>query len=146
VNEARATVLVQDRRSVKLSLGLCDWVYPLTLSPQPPYLGDTSMESKLFSAVTGIDTDEKSMNLAGERIWNLERAIMIREGRTRNDDTLPPHFFLNKLGKLDPIDKTKFEQLKDQYYNLRGWDSSGKPTRKKLEQLGLKDVADALRV
>jgi aldehyde:ferredoxin oxidoreductase len=146
VNEARATVLVQDRRSVKLSLGLCDWVYPLTLSPQPPYLGDTSMESKLFSAVTGIDTDEKSMSLAGERIWNLERAIMIREGRTRNDDTLPPHFFLNKLGKLDPIDKAKFEQLKDQYYNLRGWDSSGKPTRQKLEQLGLKDVADALGV
>lgn len=149
VHEARATVLVQDRRCVKCSLGLCDWVYPMIVSPQnkgePAYMGDTSVESRMFSAVTGIDMDEQSMNQAGERIWNLERAIMIREGRTREDDTLPPHFFLHKLGRNDPVDKSRFESLKDSYYGLRGWDAAtGKPTREKLEQLDLKEVADEI--
>ncbi len=43
------------------------------------------------------------------------------------------------------LDKDKFEGMKDEYYELRGWDkSTGVPTREKLEQLGLKDVADSV--
>jgi aldehyde:ferredoxin oxidoreductase len=39
--------------------------------------------------------------------------------------------------------KKKFEQMKDEYYGLRGWDRDrGIPTREKLEELGLGDVAD----
>ena len=41
------------------------------------------------------------------------------------------------------IDEKKFEQMKDEYYTLRGWDkTTGVPTREKLEELGLKDIAD----
>jgi aldehyde:ferredoxin oxidoreductase len=47
--------------------------------------------------------------------------------------------------KQGPIDRAKFEQLKDRYYELRGWDKkTGRPTRVKLEELGLNDVAETL--
>jgi hypothetical protein len=43
------------------------------------------------------------------------------------------------------INKAKFEALKDRYYALPGWDAkTGWPTRAKLEDLGLKDIADEL--
>ena len=93
----------------------------------------------------------------GERFWNLERAIIVREGRTRNDDTLNKTLFeKEKTGTVTgpggkaikikrKIDREKFEKLKDAYYEARGWDvATGRPTRKKLEELDLKDVADQL--
>ncbi|MFC1970114.1 aldehyde ferredoxin oxidoreductase C-terminal domain-containing protein, partial [Chloroflexota bacterium] len=41
--------------------------------------------------------------------------------------------------------RAKFEALKSRYYELVGWDvNTGCPTRAKLEELGLKDVADEL--
>jgi len=43
------------------------------------------------------------------------------------------------------IDEKKFEQMKDEYYEIRGWDrNSGIPTKEKLMELGLGDVADAV--
>jgi aldehyde:ferredoxin oxidoreductase len=43
------------------------------------------------------------------------------------------------------IDQREFEKLKDEYYTLRGWDvATGYPGRVKLEDLGLKDIADEL--
>ncbi len=40
------------------------------------------------------------------------------------------------------LDREKFEGMKDEYYEKRGWDkATGIPTREKLEELGLKDVA-----
>ena len=43
------------------------------------------------------------------------------------------------------VDRKEFEALKDRYYQLAGWDvKTGWPTRKKLEELDLKDVADKL--
>jgi aldehyde:ferredoxin oxidoreductase len=92
---------------------------------------------------------------AGERIWNLRRAIMVkRENRNRETDTLNEPYFKKAIICLagsatglvnGPIDKAKFEALKDRYYELRGWDvTTGWPKRGKLEELGLKDVADEL--
>jgi len=71
----------------------------------------------------------------------------VRQGLTRVDDSLPKKFFDQPLAKGrykgQVIDKEKFEQMKDEYYELRGWDKkTGIPTREKLEELDLKDVAD----
>ena len=39
----------------------------------------------------------------------------------------------------------KFNMMLDEYYNRRDWDKeSGLPTRKKLQELGLVDLADEL--
>jgi aldehyde:ferredoxin oxidoreductase len=77
-----------------------------------------------------------------------------RENRRREDDTLNEPYFEkaitcyggSMLGKKNgPIDRDKFEALKDRYYERRGWDiKTGWPKRAKLEELGLKDVADEL--
>jgi aldehyde:ferredoxin oxidoreductase len=71
----------------------------------------------------------------------------VRQGLRRADDTLPKKFFEQPLSKGkfkgEVMDKEKFEQMKDEYYEIRGWDKeTGIPTRKKLEELGLGDVAD----
>ena len=50
-------------------------------------------------------------------------------------------------GKDDGVmmDKDKFLKLLDKYYELRGWDKgNGWPTRAKLEELDLKEVADEM--
>jgi aldehyde:ferredoxin oxidoreductase len=47
--------------------------------------------------------------------------------------------------ELPVIKREDLEKMKDDYYRLRGWDvKTGLPTRKSLEDLGLKDVADNL--
>ena len=116
-------------------------------------------EARLFSLATGIDMDVKEMLKVGERIrGGLERAIMVREGRRREDDTLTDKWFTEPIkeypspgpdGSFVPvtraIDREKFEKLKDAYYAERGWElKTGIPTRAKLEELDLKEVADGL--
>ena len=68
-----------------------------------------------------------------------------RENRTRKEDTLTEPYFKNVIAEMGPIEKEKFEQLKDRFYKLRGWDvETGRPSSTKLEELGLQDVADEL--
>jgi aldehyde:ferredoxin oxidoreductase len=43
------------------------------------------------------------------------------------------------------LDQATFDRILDAYYERRGWDTTtGWPTRAKLEDLGLADVADEL--
>ena len=79
-----------------------------------------------------------------------------REGRSREKDTFTDTFFdktfddvqyghYGEISYPTYIDKKKFEALKDRFYKLRGWDvETGCPKRERLEQLGMKDVADEL--
>jgi aldehyde:ferredoxin oxidoreductase len=46
----------------------------------------------------------------------------------------------------EPLDSAQWELLKDRFYDLRGWNAeTGRPTRSKLEALGMKDIADKLQ-
>ena len=92
-------------------------------------------------------TVEKLLEAAA-RIRCLERAFSIRAGLTRDGDTLPKRFWEKvpdgpfKGEKLSPA---KFEQMKTEYYAIRGWDpQTGVPTRETLEKLGLKDAVHDL--
>jgi aldehyde:ferredoxin oxidoreductase len=111
-------------------------------------------ESRVLSAVTGLDVDVDRLWEAGERIYNLRRAIMaLREDRHRDDDTISKDLFDKKRGPINMIsthlpeafDPVQWESLKDRYYALRGWNvDTGHPTRANLEALGMKDIADKL--
>jgi aldehyde:ferredoxin oxidoreductase len=151
----RVTAWVQDNQCLKNSLPVCEFWSMIPSFYNPPRMDLRIFESSLLSAVTGLDVDVDKVAMAGERIWNLRRAIMVkRENRTRENDTLNEPYFKKAItcpagsatGLVNgPIDKAKFEALKDRYYELRGWDvNTGWPTRAKLEELGLKDVADEL--
>ena len=151
----RVTAWVQDNQCLKNSLPVCEFWASITNFYNPPEMDLRMFESRLLSAVTGLDVDVEKLAKAGERIWNLRRAIMVkREKRTREDDTLNEPYFKKPITCImgtatglvnGPIDKARFEALKGRYYELRGWDvNTGWPTRAKLEELGLKDVADEL--
>jgi len=140
----------QNHQCLKNSLLTCEFGSAPELYFHPPEMDIRIFESRLLSAVTGNDSDADTLWEAGERIWNLRRAIMILESdRTREADTLNHHYFERVVptGSAMPeaLDRAKWEALKDRYYELRGWDiATGHPTREKLESLGMKDVADRL--
>jgi aldehyde:ferredoxin oxidoreductase len=94
-----------------------------------------------FAAATGIDITPKALMLAAERIRTLERLFNIREGLTRRDDTISERMFSEPLKdgawKGEVLDREKFEQMKDTYYALRGWNPEGRPKQETLEKLGL---------
>ncbi|MEM2904580.1 MAG: aldehyde ferredoxin oxidoreductase N-terminal domain-containing protein [Candidatus Bathyarchaeia archaeon] len=137
--KAEPTIWHQNRDCVKDSLCVCDQVFPVMYSRETADgAGDTGLEAQLLSAVTGRETSEAELDRIGERIFNLERAIMAREGRTRKDDEEAASYFKQP----DPQGIAM-----DEYYSLRGWDlEKGWPTRAKLNQLSLSDVADELAV
>lgn len=111
--------------------------------------GDVKMMAELLSAITGIDFSTERLSQAAERVFSLEKAYLIRQGIRRKDDT-PPRRYIEDPVATGPYkgwktDVQKFEKLKDVYYDKRGWDKkTGAPTKERLEQLGLKSVADDL--
>lgn len=165
--KALAAKMIQDRDCVNSSLILCSYLFPILFSRNTSdHVGDPSIESKLLSAVTGNEIDENGLYRIGERIFNLQRAILAREGhRGREYDriseynfTKPLKFDLHNPELLSPgegdevvskkgavLDRDKFERLKDEYYGLRGWDvATGLQTRTKLEELGLGHIVEEL--
>ena len=108
---------------------------------------DTALMSRLFSAATGGETSEQELDRAGERIWNLLRAIDVRNhGRDRRvDEATLDGFTYPCLASGVMLDRARFLTLMDSYYELSGWSkANGRPTRARLEQLDLKEVADEL--
>jgi aldehyde:ferredoxin oxidoreductase len=136
------------------------------------YFGDNLdtpyLESQIYSAITGNEIDEAGMNRIGSRLYNMQRAVQIREGWPgREGDRLLDYYHHQPLaqGELfcDPdcivpgkegeitnvtgsvVDKDNFEKMKSEFYSLRGWDiESGLPRKDVLEDLDLRDVAEGL--
>jgi aldehyde:ferredoxin oxidoreductase len=71
-HEAEATIIAQNRSYAKNLLSLCEWIWPMSFSPfedrNPPYIGDTSLESRLLSAVKGWD-------MRGQDSFRLKRNL-----------------------------------------------------------------------
>lgn len=107
--------------------------------------------AQLFSAATGINLNEKTITEIADRIWNVERAFIVREGITRKDDYLVGRYFNEPIhgGPYNglAVDKQKWDKMLEEYYDLNGWDKkTGIPTRARLEALGLKNIADELEI
>ncbi len=91
-------------------------------------------------AVTGLDVYSSSEEVmkVGERVNNLVRLFNIREGLTRDLDTLPKRFFSEPLEEGPSRGRVvRLDQLMDEYYMVRGWDVSGVPGEDKLKELGI---------
>jgi aldehyde:ferredoxin oxidoreductase len=91
-------------------------------------------------AATGLEVYESSEEVMkiGERVNNLVRLFNIREGLTRELDTLPGRFFTEPLKEGPGRNRVvELDQLLDEYYMVRGWDEAGVPGSEKLKELGL---------
>jgi aldehyde:ferredoxin oxidoreductase len=131
---------------LKDSYIVCDILFPYLFNANSPdHVGDMSLESRLYSAVTGIDMSLEESFQKGEMLCTLERALAVREGRTRQDDILHSLYFEKEDAGGRKYLREDLERSKSDYYKLMRWDvKSGTPTRSSLEQLGLKDVEQGL--
>jgi aldehyde:ferredoxin oxidoreductase len=121
------------------SLGLCKndtW----TQSAECPGLYEFA---EMLTYATGVNFTAQQLLTAGERIYNIERAFNSKSSLTRDNDNIPDKFFTDPIEtKLKVLDRQQFENLKDRYYELRGWDvATGHPTPEKLKELGLPEIA-----
>ena len=141
--ERLAAKKIQDRTYAKESMVFCDFRWPMTWAFYPDaHVGDPTLESQIFSAISGQEVDETGLNQIGERIFNLQRAALLRQGwQGRQDDQLLEYYdqkplregenqFSHKCEVLGPgnevvsqigktLDREMVEKLKSEYYGLR---------------------------
>jgi len=132
-SEAKAEMAAkfQDFKDIFDSLLLCKFA-PLTLT----------QIAEMLSNVTGWEYSPADLHTAAERSVNIKRAISNRLGVTREDDRLPDiNLAALKEGSTANKSPDMDLMLRD-YYDYRKWDwDTGKPTREKLLELGLEDIA-----
>ena len=101
-----------------------------------------STYAALLSAATGKEIPAEKFDMVGERIWNLTRMFNLREGLNLNDETLPKRFVDEPLPdgphKGHRISKSDMDYMKQDYYQIRGWDHLGIPLDITLQRLGIK--------
>jgi aldehyde:ferredoxin oxidoreductase len=123
------------------STGICKY-HSIFLSPN--LIGFEEL-TKLIYYNTGLEfTTEEIWDIA-DRAYTIERLFNIREGMTRADDWLVDRYFDEPTPVGMPIvrgkslDREKFSQMIDEYYELHGWDENGVPRPETLTQLGLEN-------
>lgn len=148
--DAEIATMVRDREHTNAAcdtLELCKFLTEFELLPDGP--GTFPRMTQLLSAITGVEFSEDQLHEACDRVYNIERAYLIRCGMERKDDSPPNYFFDAPLpsgpSKGMALDRDKFGELMDAWYELRGSDKKrGAPKRETLERLNLKYVADEL--
>jgi aldehyde:ferredoxin oxidoreductase len=157
IHKARRARWSLVRKELHDSLGLCNWMGPWVASPlkERGYSGDDSLESKFYSLATGQQISREGLDLIGERIFVLHRALTIRDMgnmdmRTTHDlapgwiyqDPNGAQAFTKGTIRMDPQDIAKAMEL---FYEVMGWDKvTGAPTAEAYSRLGLQSVAQGL--
>jgi len=121
----------QDETAVLDSLGVCVF---------PPHNDGMDKEdiAGLVSCVFGKTLTAEELMEAGDRIWNLERLFNIREGFTREDDTLPPRLLKEPMPEGPAKGHiVELDQLLEDYYRVRRWKGNGVPRPELLDKLEL---------
>jgi aldehyde:ferredoxin oxidoreductase len=147
------------------STGFCGWRWPMFFTNNTAdRVGATpEAEPKFYNAVTGKNITFADGMEMGRKIWTLDKAIWVLQGRHRNQEVFPDYLY-NKPSEAHimpvyqngrwsyaanagrKLDKAKFEEWKTKFYDFEGWNTdSGWPKRNILESLGLKKVADTLQ-
>ena len=118
------------------SLGICKWA---TAGLHGEFYSD------VIYAITGEKLSVEELKLIGERAINIAQIFNRRQGYRRENDTLPRRFLSDKRHDHDnPVDAIILEQMKDEYYSLKGWDQEGKPLAENLAALGIPEFIDLL--
>jgi aldehyde:ferredoxin oxidoreductase len=89
-----------------------------------------------YMLVTGFHTNIGKYVKAGERIYNLERSVNVRQGM-RDADKLPKRLTSELQDSNDPKSLVRLDVMLKRYYDIRGWDKHGVPKKKRLKKLGL---------
>jgi benzoyl-CoA reductase subunit BamB len=115
------------------AVGMCAGLSAFPLKP-PYHIHNYPL---LISAGTGMDIDEEELTMICKRNRMLLRAINVRKGLRRVDETPPEDHWKKRFPELE-------KELLDTYYQFKGWDLDGIPTRAGLEAVGLDYIAKDL--
>ena len=140
---------------------LCDWMWPMTLSPsrRRGYSGDIELDAKFMTAITGDNWSDADVLFAAEKVTQMLRAMTaisfrIHENSSnlrRDHDAINAHYF-DRTPHLEPftpgnrrMERADMERTLDLFYDAMGWDRvTGIPTRATLNRFGLSDMANRL--
>lgn len=106
-------------------------------------LADIKHFTRMYKAFTGRTITDEELWTIAERIINMERAFnTVHAGFTRKDDYLPSRVMEQPLTvgpfKGEYIDREKFEQMLDEYYEALGLcKESGLQKRETIEKLDM---------
>ncbi|MBN1376224.1 MAG: aldehyde ferredoxin oxidoreductase C-terminal domain-containing protein, partial [Dehalococcoidia bacterium] len=135
-DKAQMVVLSQDWRSLTDSLGLCHFA-----------VMSTQLIIDMINASTGWGIDQDAMLKAGERIFQLMRAMTCKLGVNPADDKLPEIAVRSIPNSGQEGNVPAMDKMLPEYYNMRDWDtSSGKPSKARLEKLGAGELAGIFNI
>lgn len=141
-DKGRLVKWLYDSRAVLESLPTCVFIVRGTLGiDMKTWLG-------LYNSCTGADCTLDEFIEIGERIVNLERAYIVREGFRREHDTVPRRMLEEPIidRNIPPLGDN-LKVMLDDYYGQRGWDeATAIPKEPTLRRLGLDFVVDDIMV
>jgi aldehyde:ferredoxin oxidoreductase len=137
--------------SIEASVNICDWNETMhyiddaigtcaflssfrgQFGGRPPY--HIYNLPNFISHAIGMDLDDAGLWRIATRNRNLIRALNVRRGLRRSDEKPPEDHWKIR----DPEMETK---LLDAYYEFKGWNNEGIPTKETLDELGLDYVSE----
>jgi aldehyde:ferredoxin oxidoreductase len=107
---------------------------------------DLEYEADLAAALTGETVDAEMLYEIGERLVNMERLFNVQHGVSSADDRLPDMFFDKEynFGREPSQPIAWMEPMKQEFYEVMGWDQFGIPTEQKLRELDLCQYAPSI--
>jgi aldehyde:ferredoxin oxidoreductase len=119
----------QDTTAVMDSLGLCSW----------PLMG---LKFKNYVPMTnsclGTSYSADDLLTIGERVWNMERLFNMSAGFDAAHDVLPDRFTQEPIAEGPAEGQvSRVQEMRPEYYQLRGWSEVGAPLPETLIKLGL---------
>ncbi|UCD22414.1 MAG: aldehyde ferredoxin oxidoreductase, partial [Chloroflexota bacterium] len=103
--------------------------------------------AEFMRAITGWEVTDDELIETGERISNLRQAFNIREGLNALESKLPDRVLGKPPLKEGPVAGITVDEdtMIKEYLTVMDWDlKTAKPSKKKLLELGLEDVAREL--
>lgn len=141
-NVGRYAKHVEDAMAVHNSLGSCI-VYTLFGTD----IIHIDKLAQFYTTCTGITISPQELKKAGERVFTLHKLLNLREGFNQRDKIsriwLTPRQTpdgpkpLKDYHQEHNLSESDVDRLLDDYYEERGWNKNGIPSKKKLEELGL---------
>ena len=137
--------------SIEASVNICDWNETMhyvddaigtcaflssfrgQFGGRPPY--HIYNLPKFITLATGIELDSDKLWKIAARNRNLIRALNVRRGLRRVDEAPPADHWKIRDPEME-------QKMLDAYYEFKGWNNDGIPTKETLHELGLDYVSE----
>jgi len=138
-SKGAAAVETEVRAAVLDSLIVCKFLRGV--------FGDLMAEgAEMLAAVTGESVSADELRVVGERIVAAKKLFNVREGWTRDEDTLPARFLKERLGGADErhaLGRDELNRMIASYYRAQGWTETGDVPPARIHELDLDDFPSA---